>query len=78
MRKLILLVFLGTVSAHFGYSQNRLSLSDALAIALKNSYNIQLAKNNVEIANRVGYFLCGVIELFGIYAYPAGERFVGG
>ncbi len=57
MRKLILLVFLGTVSAHFGYSQNRLSLSDALAIALKNSYNIQLAKNNVEIAtinNHVG------------------------
>lgn len=57
MRKLILLVFLGTVSAQFGYSQNRLSLSDALAIALKNSYNIQLAKNNVEIAtinNHVG------------------------
>ncbi len=50
MRKLILLVFLGTISAEIGYSQNRLSLSDAVAIALKNSYNIQLAKNNVEIA----------------------------
>lgn len=55
MRKLILLVFLGTVSAQFGYSQNRLSLSDALAIALKNSYNIQLAKNNVEIATINNY-----------------------
>ncbi|MDO8995837.1 MAG: TolC family protein [Sediminibacterium sp.] len=50
MRKLILLVFLGSISAEIGYSQNRLSLSDAVAIALKNSYNIQLAKNNVEIA----------------------------
>lgn len=50
MRKLILLLFLGTISTQFVYSQNRLSLSDALAIALKNSYNIQLAKNNVEIA----------------------------
>lgn len=55
MRKLILLVFLGTVSAEIGYSQNRLSLSDALAIALKNSYNIQLAKNNVEIATINNY-----------------------
>lgn len=55
MRKLILLVFLGTVSAKIGYSQNRLSLSDALAIALKNSYNIQLAKNNVEIATINNY-----------------------
>ncbi|MBT9484219.1 TolC family protein [Sediminibacterium sp.] len=55
MRKLILLVFLGTVSSQFGYSQNRLSLSDALAIALKNSYNIQLAKNNVEIATINNY-----------------------
>lgn len=50
MRKLILLLFIGTVSAEAGFSQNRLSLSDAVAIALKNSYNIQLAKNNVEIA----------------------------
>jgi len=55
MRKLILFVFLGTVSSQFGYSQNRLSLSDALAIALKNSYNIQLAKNNVEIATINNY-----------------------
>lgn len=50
MRKFILLVFIVTISTQFGYSQNRLSLSDALSIALKNSYNIQLAKNNVEIA----------------------------
>ena len=51
MRKLIFVFFCGTFLAQFGYSQNRLSLSDALAIALKNSYNIQLAKNNLEIAS---------------------------
>lgn len=55
MRKLILLLFLGANSAQFVYSQNRLSLPDALAIALKNSYNIQLAKNNVEIATINNY-----------------------
>ena len=38
-------------------AQARLTLSDALSIALKNSYNIQLAKDNVEIAginNHIG------------------------
>ncbi len=55
MRKIIFVIFLGAVAAKFGYSQNRLSLSDALAIALKNSYDIQLAKNNVEIATVNNY-----------------------
>jgi len=35
-------------------------------------------KNDIEIADRVGYFLRGIIELFGVYAYPVGERFVRG
>lgn len=55
MRKSIFVFFCGTFLAQFGYSQNRLSLSDALAIALKNSYDIQLAKNNVEIATINNY-----------------------
>ncbi|WP_439505019.1 TolC family protein [Sediminibacterium sp.] len=55
MRKLILLLFVGTVSVEAGFSQKRLSLSDAVSIALKNSYDIQLAKNNVEIASINNY-----------------------
>lgn len=55
MRKLILLLFIGMVSAEAGFSQKRLSLSDAVAIALKNSYDIQLAKNNLEIAGINNY-----------------------
>ena len=55
MRKFTLLLFFGTIVAQFGYSQNRLSLSDAISISLKNSYNIQLAKNNVEIATVNNY-----------------------
>lgn len=51
MRLSILSFIVVVTSCHIGYSQNRLSLSDALAIALKNSYNIQLAKNNLEIAS---------------------------
>ncbi|MDP3394418.1 TolC family protein [Sediminibacterium sp.] len=55
MRKLILLLFIGMVSAEAGFGQMRLSLSDAVAIALKNSYDIQLAKNNLEIAGINNY-----------------------
>lgn len=55
MRKLILLFLIGVVSAESGFSQKRLSLSDAVAIALKNSYDIQLAKNNLEIAGINNY-----------------------
>lgn len=45
-------LFVGSVSA-----QGKLTLPDAISIALKNSYNIQLAKDNVEIAtinNNIG------------------------
>lgn len=55
MRKLILLFLIGVVFAKAGFSQKRLSLSDAVAIALKNSYDIQLAKNNLEIAGINNY-----------------------
>ena len=34
-----------------GFSQQNLSLADAINIALKNSYDIQLAKNNLEISS---------------------------
>lgn len=34
-----------------GFAQQRMSLSDAINTALKNSYDIQLAKNNLEITN---------------------------
>ncbi len=34
-----------------GFSQQRLSLTDAIGIALQKSYDIQLAKNNLEISN---------------------------
>ena len=34
-----------------GFSQQRLSLSDTISIALKNSYDIQFAKNNLEISS---------------------------
>lgn len=40
-----------------GFAQQRMSLSDAINTALKNSYDIQLAKNNVEITeinNHIG------------------------
>jgi hypothetical protein len=35
-------------------------------------------KDDVEIADRVGYFLRGVIQLFCVDIYPAGESVVGG
>jgi outer membrane protein len=34
-----------------GFAQQRMSLSDAINTALKNSYDIQLVKNNLEITN---------------------------
>lgn len=34
-----------------GFAQQRMSLTDAINTALKNSYDIQLAKNNLEITN---------------------------
>lgn len=47
MKKLLLFVFLLSIKA----SAQQLSLKDAINIALKNSYDIQIAKNNVEISS---------------------------
>lgn len=44
---LVILLFINTYS----YGQQRLQLSDAVNIALKNSYDIEVAKNNVEISS---------------------------
>ncbi|MBV9987728.1 MAG: TolC family protein [Chitinophagaceae bacterium] len=48
--KKILVVLLGFCCLQVA-AQPRLSLTDAINTALKNSYDIQLAKNNLEIAN---------------------------
>ena len=48
--KRILIISFCTISLS-GYSQQRLSLPDAVSIALKNSYDIQLAKNGLEISS---------------------------
>lgn len=56
MKKLLLFVFCG-VALH-GFSQQKITLVDAINIALKNSFDIQLAQNNIEIstiANNYGY-----------------------
>ncbi len=57
MRKFSLLLILVFAISYCGHTQGKLSLPDAISIALKNSYNIQLAKDNVEIAvinNHIG------------------------
>ncbi len=46
-----LLVLAGFMSATICYGQQRLSLQDAVNTALKNSFDIHLAKNNVEISS---------------------------
>ncbi len=48
MKKLLLVLLCAAAIA--GHTQQRLSLADAVNIALKNSYDIQLAKNNLEIS----------------------------
>lgn len=48
--KRILIISFCTIALS-GYSQQRLSLPDAVSIALKNSYDIQLAKNGLEISS---------------------------
>ena len=48
MKKLLLALLCAAAIA--GHTQQRLSLADAVNIALKNSYDIQLAKNNLEIS----------------------------
>jgi outer membrane protein TolC len=49
MKKIAVLLFL--VCGITGYSQQQLTLSDAVNIALKNSYDIQLAKNSLQISS---------------------------
>ena len=53
MRKIVTLFLLAIGTA--GFSQQRLSLTDALNTALKNSYDIQLAKNSLEISSINNY-----------------------
>jgi outer membrane protein TolC len=50
MNKNTLFLLLATLMAFNANAQGKLTLSDALTTALKNSYNIQLAKNNADIA----------------------------
>lgn len=55
MKKIAVLLFLTTGIT--GFAQQKLSLTDAINTALQNSYDIQLAKNSVEISsinNHVG------------------------
>ena len=49
MKKLLLFLFCAT--ALNGFAQQKITLTDAINIALKNSYDIQLAQNNIEISN---------------------------
>ena len=46
MKRLLVILFFSTT---YSYAQLPLTLNDALNIALKNSYDIQLARNNLEI-----------------------------
>lgn len=49
MKKIAVLLFL--IPGITGFAQQKLSLTDAINTALQNSYDIQLAKNSVEISN---------------------------
>ncbi len=53
MKKLVTVIFLSIAIA--GFSQQKLSLTDAVNTALKNSYDIQLAKNALEVSNINNY-----------------------
>src|SRR4030095_5383500 len=46
MKRVLVILFFG---AHHGFGQQPLQLNDAINIALKNSYDIQLARNNLQI-----------------------------
>jgi len=49
MKKFLLFVFCATTLE--GFSQQKISLTDAINIALKNSYDIQLAQENIDISS---------------------------
>lgn len=56
MKKLLLLVFCAFTLQ--GFSQQKITLTDAINMALKNSYDIQLAQNNIAISvvsNNIGF-----------------------
>ncbi len=57
MSKFLTIVFVAVFSPILLFCQNKLSLAEAIGLALKNSYDIQLAKDNLEIAiigNNIG------------------------
>lgn len=49
MKRILVIFFSATCLT--GFTQQRLSLADAISTALKNGYDIQLAKNNLEISS---------------------------
>lgn len=49
MKRVLIVVF--SVLCLHGFSQQTLSLTDAVSIALKNSFDIQIARNNLEISS---------------------------
>ena len=56
MKKQLLFLIFCAISL-MGFSQQKLSLTDAINTALKNSYDIQLAQNNIDISaisNHIG------------------------
>ncbi len=55
MRKFFVILLFTLPIIKSALSQGNLTLPDAVSIALKNSYNIQLAKDNLEIANINNY-----------------------
>ena len=55
MKKIAFLFFCSISVAGAGLAQQKMSLTDAINTALKNSYDIQLAKNNLEISSVNNY-----------------------
>lgn len=55
MKKFFVVLLFALLIVKSGKTQGTLTLPEAVSIALKNSYNIQLAKDNLEIANINNY-----------------------
>jgi len=68
MLKIFILFFMPVI---YGFTQNAMTAEDAVKIGLKNNFDIQIAKNNQEIAkNNSGYGTAGflpTINATGIY-----------
>ena len=75
MIKIIILIFIFSISA---LTQNILTAEDAVKIGLKNNYDIQIAKNNREIAqNNSGFGTAGFLPTLnatGAYAVSNSEQ----